>query len=121
MTATVVFARSPSRRYMARPFHMLIDGHGVAMVWRGRAVEVEVRPGIHDAVAEMDDYTSLPLRFTAREGETVRISCEPNTKARFVSPWWSLVSRRLETKHRRLADPTGLGVVVLVLVEPTDL
>jgi hypothetical protein len=120
MAATVVFERSRGRRYMARPFHMLIDGHGVAMVWRGRTVEVEVRPGIHDAVAEMDDYPSLPLRFTAREGETVRISCEPNAKARFVSPWWSMMSRRLEAKHRRLDDPTGRGAVVLELVEPTD-
>jgi hypothetical protein len=117
MVATVVFERSRKRRYMARPFHMLIDGHGVAMVWRGRSVEVEVRPGIHDVVAEMDDFPSAPLRFKVGDGEIVRITCEPNSKARFVSPWWSLLSRGLERRHRRLEDPTGRGIVLLDLVE----
>jgi hypothetical protein len=51
------------------------------------------------------------------DGEIVRIMCEPNSKARFVSPWWSLLSRGLERRHRRLEDPTGRGVVLLDLVE----
>jgi hypothetical protein len=113
MAATLIIERSRHRRYMARPFHLLVDGEGMAMLWRGRTVEVEVRPGLHDAVMEMDDYQSAPLRFRVADGEILRLRCEPNPKARFVSPWWSLLSRRMQSRHQRLDDPTGLGVVLL--------
>jgi hypothetical protein len=120
MTATVVFERSRHRRYMARPIHLLIDGVGVAMVSRGRRVEVEVSTGVHDAVGEMDGYQSDPLRFRVAEGEVVHIRCAPNTKARFTVPWWTVYSRRLQEGHQRLVDPTGRGLVLLERFDPED-
>ena len=76
--------------------------------------------GLHDAIAEMDDFQSAPLRFRVREGERVRIRCAPNPKARFTAPWWSLLSRRLQVRHQRLEDPSGQGVVLLELEESPE-
>ena len=113
MSVTVAFERSDHRRYLGRPFTLWMDGSPVAMIHRGRAVEVEVGPGAHDVVVEMDGYSSPPLVFTAAAGETVRFRCEPNPEARFVSPWWSLLSRRLQARKERLVDPSGRGAIIL--------
>jgi hypothetical protein len=120
MTGTVFFERSGERRYMARPFTLLIDGIAVGMVWRGRSIEVEAPAGLHDAIAEMDDFQSAPLRFRVRDQERVHIRCSPNPKARFTAPWWSLLSRRMQVRHQRVDDPTGAGVVLLELVEAPE-
>jgi hypothetical protein len=113
----VVFERSDHRRYMARPFTLWIDGTSVAMLRRGRSAEVEVRPGTHDVVVEMDGYESERLLFKVGEGGVVRFRCAPNTDARFVSPWWSYISRRMQARHERLDDPTERGAVILERVD----
>jgi hypothetical protein len=118
VTATVVFERTSSRRYMARPIRLMIDGVGVAMVSRGRSIEVEVPTGLHDAVGEMDGYQSDPLRFRVADGETVHIRCSINPKARFTVPWWTVLSRRMQERHQRFVDPSGLGLVLLERFEP---
>jgi hypothetical protein len=119
LSATVVFERSDHRRYMGRPFTVWMDGSSVAMLRRGRSVDVEVNPGAHDASVEMDGYASSQVIFTVREGETARFRCEPNPDARFVSPWWSLLSRRLQARYERLDDPSGRGAVLLQRVDAT--
>jgi hypothetical protein len=118
MSATIVFERSKQRRYSARPIALLIDGVRVASVNRGMRVEVEISTGTHDAVGEMDDYQSQPLRFRVTDGEVVHIRCWPNPKARFTVPWWSVVSPRSQEKHLKFKDPSGLGLVLLERFDP---
>jgi hypothetical protein len=117
MSAIVVFERTNSRRYMARPIRLIIDGVGMAMVSRGRSVEVEVTTGLHDAVGEMDGYQSDPLRFRIAEDEIVHIRCSVNPRARFTVPWWTVLSRKLQERHQRFVDPSGLGLVLLERVD----
>jgi hypothetical protein len=117
-TATLVFERTSHRRYSARPIALLVDGITKGEVGRGERLEVEVSTGTHDAVGELDDYQSQPLRFKVAPGEVVHVRCWPNPKARFSVPWWSIVSVKAQAKYQRFKDPTGLGLVILERVEP---
>jgi hypothetical protein len=120
MPATVVFERTAHKRYLARPIHLIIDGVTVAMLSRGRRIDIEVTTGLHDAVGEMDGYQSDPLRFRIADGEVVYIRCWPNPKAGFTVPWWTVLSRRMQEKFQRFVDPSGKGLVLLEQFYPDD-
>lgn len=75
--ATVEFYRPPKWSDLLRAYKILIDGHQVGTVRRGRRLSIDVSPGRHVAQARIDWTGSEELEFDVAAGSLMVLWVEP--------------------------------------------
>ena len=76
----------------ARAYRVKVDGEELGRVSAGQTAQIEVSPGSHEVLMQVDWAKSPPIAVETSDAAPTKLYCEPNANPLTVL-WYAVVAR----------------------------